>query len=85
MSADSTNGVRAAVSKPQKPDPQRIAQQWLTCPGLIGSSLAEVARASRHSACTMRSERSKGLAWRKPRRSDGVEQARHGLRGSRLT
>ena len=66
-----------------KPSPQRIAQQWPTCPGLIGSSLAEVARAGRHSACTIQSERTRDSMWWAPRRSDGVEQARHGLRARR--
>jgi hypothetical protein len=66
-----------------RPSPQGIAQQRPTCPGLVGSSLAEVARARRHSACTIQSERSRHLPWREPKRSDGVEQARHGLRGRR--
>jgi hypothetical protein len=47
-----------------KPNPQESAQHWLTCPGLIGSILAEVARAGRHSACTIQGERRKDSPWR---------------------
>ena len=54
-----SKAMYAAVRTCTSPALNKIAQQWPTCPGLIGSSLTEVARARRHSACTIQSDRSR--------------------------
>jgi hypothetical protein len=63
VNAESINGSHNLYAccrvNMHKHTPQGSAQQWPTCSGLIGSSLAEVARARRHSACTIQSERRK--------------------------
>ena len=75
MNAESINGGHSHYAccgvNMHRPTPQGSAQQRPTCPGLIGSSLAEVARARRHSACTVQSERSRDSPLREPKRSDG--------------